>query len=60
MKMAIDLSSNNSAYKDLKHHIGHDIVIVGYGDENEPENIAIECESCGEVIADFDAPESEL
>jgi len=40
-------------YDFLRQHIGHEIVIVCYGGENEdPENIAIECETCSTVIAD--------
>lgn len=42
------MSCNN--YKELKEHIGHNIVCVGYG----KENVAIECEDCNEVILDFD------
>ena len=34
-------------------HLGHDVVIVGYGGELY-ENIALECETCNEVLADTD------
>ena len=58
--MAIDLSENGGGYKDLKEHIGHSVVVVGYGPEGEePVNVAIECEDCGEVLIEFDAPEIE-
>lgn len=47
------MSCNN--YKELKEHLGHKIVCVGYGREGEePLNVAIECEDCHEVILDFD------
>ena len=51
-----------SSYEDLKFHIGHEIVCVGYGahgDSATPgatywDNVALECESCGTVLMDFD------
>jgi hypothetical protein len=48
-----------AGYFDLKAHIGHNIVVVGYkrhGSEDEPINVAIECEDCGEVLVDFERP----
>lgn len=44
-------------YQDLKRHQGHKIVCVGYGDVDQPDNVAIECESCGEVLLDYDNPD---
>ncbi len=51
-------------YNDLKRHIGHEIVCVGYGvgafdrnDRDNPVNVAIECETCCEVLMDYDKPE---
>jgi len=38
----------------LMTHKGHDIVIVEYGEAGNPENIALECETCNEVLADAD------
>lgn len=56
--MAIDLSESGQGYYDLKSHIGHKIVVVGYGDpEYPPVNIAVECETCNCVLIDFDEPE---
>jgi hypothetical protein len=55
--MGIDLSENGEGFNDLKEHIGHEIVIQPYGDYNDPTNIAIECETCGCVLVDFDKPE---
>lgn len=51
-------------YKELKQHIGHDIICVGYAlqdlqtgqRKSEWENIAIECETCNEVIMSFEKP----
>ena len=45
-------------YYDLKKHLGHKIVIVGYGGDEDGDwaNIAIECEDCNEVLVDFDQP----
>jgi hypothetical protein len=54
--MGIQLTS--AGYYDLKLHVGHKIVVVGYGrDEDEDfANVALECEDCGEVLVDFDQP----
>ena len=42
-------------YEELRLHIGHKIVCVCYGEENkDPENIAIECEDCDEVLISYD------
>ena len=43
-------------YKELKRHVGHDIVCVSYGNE---DNVAIECETCNEVLLDYDKEEDE-
>lgn len=37
-------------YTELVAHAGHDIVCVTYGDVN----VAVECETCGEVLLDYD------
>lgn len=34
----------------LKSHIGHQVRIVAYGDTDDPMDICLECEECGEVI----------
>lgn len=41
----------------LKQHWGHELVIVSYGDLRQPDNMALECETCHEVLFDVDAPE---
>jgi len=40
-------------FEELLSHVGHDVVVVIYGDEDDPANVAIECETCGVVIADM-------
>ena len=40
-------------YNDFREHIGHKIVCVCYGEDgSDPENIALECETCGCVLMD--------
>lgn len=41
------------SFEDLCAHLGHEIEIATYG-QAEPENVAIECMTCGEVLLDFD------
>lgn len=42
-------------FKDLRRHIGHKIVCVCYGIIDDiPDNVSIECETCNEVLLDFD------
>lgn len=36
----------------LKEHRGHKVNIVSYGDWDDPLDICLECEDCGEVILD--------
>jgi len=43
--------SNNPRYDKLAEHIGHNVVVVTYGDG---ENVAIECEDCCTVLVDED------
>lgn len=33
-------------------HRGHDVRCVTYGDSQNPDNFAIECADCGEVLID--------
>jgi hypothetical protein len=48
--MAINLQNG---FDELIPHVGHDIVCVAYGDPLEPDNVAVECETCGTVLIDF-------
>lgn len=56
-------------YEDLIRHVGHKIVVATYGDIGmdhkkqgsgrmfKVHNVAVECETCHEVILDFDHPD---
>lgn len=47
-----------TTYAELITHYGHKIVCVKYGNS---DNVAIECETCNEVLLDYDKPtEKEL
>ena len=48
------------SFEDLEAHIGHDIVCARYGDDEQTLNVAIECETCGEVLVDYDQPDPRL
>jgi hypothetical protein len=54
--MAIDLLSRTDGYDTLKAHKLHQIALVQYGSGRSPENMAIECETCGTVLVDFNRP----
>ena len=41
-------------FSDLKRHRGHTIELVRYGDSDSPQNVALECVDCGEVLFDRD------
>jgi hypothetical protein len=43
-----------SNFNDLKQHIGHKIVCVGYAEGPAYVNVAIECETCNEVLLDYE------
>jgi hypothetical protein len=59
-KMAIDLSENGNGFEDLMQHVGHKVVIVTYGREGNPINVAIECEDCNTVLVDFNKPDIDI
>jgi hypothetical protein len=40
-----------SEYNDLAQHVGHRIVVVVYGGD---QNAAVECEDCSMVLLDYD------
>lgn len=44
-----------NSFTELKSHIGHDVRCVAYGPAETPVNVAIECETCGTVLVDYDA-----
>ena len=44
-----------SKFSELLEHVGHNLVCVAYAGEQEAvANVAIECETCNEVLIDFD------
>jgi len=46
------------SFEDIKEHIGHEIECAGYyGDDNNPQNVAVECITCGMVLFDLDQDE---
>lgn len=45
------------SYLDLHRHVGHQIVCVEYGNW---ENVAVECETCHEVLMDFNRTPDDL
>lgn len=45
-----------SNFKELRQHIGHKLACVMYGDG---VNVAVECETCNEVLMDFDNDEGD-
>ena len=46
------MESNEILWNILKEHRGHKVSIASYGDWDNPANICLECEDCGEVILD--------
>ena len=52
-----------NSFEELRHHVGHKIVCVVYGDNNikgkVEMNCAIECEDCNTVLIDFDKEEED-
>lgn len=49
-----------ASYDELRAHIGHTIECVCYGRPgDDPHNVALECETCGEVLLSFDHPDVE-
>ena len=51
-KKAPAKADNELLWNVLKEHWGHEVHIVGYGDEDDPANISLECEDCGCIILD--------
>lgn len=47
--MGLDLRGGHESFKQLEAHVGHKIEVVSYD-----ANVAIECETCGCVLVDFD------
>lgn len=43
---------NMILWNELKKHREHNVRIVSYGDLENPADICLECEDCGEVVLD--------
>ncbi len=43
---------NSYLWDKLLSHRGHHVCIVTYGDIDDPANVCLECEDCGEVLID--------
>lgn len=43
-------------YSELLAHKGHKIVCVTYRDDKHIHDVALECETCNEVLLDYDNP----
>jgi hypothetical protein len=41
------------SFEDIDRHYGHELAVVLYG-KDHPDNAAIECIDCAEVLLDFD------
>lgn len=39
-------------------HVGHEVEIACYGDREAPQNVAVECITCNEVLVDYDRPKN--
>lgn len=53
---------NNYMANKLRPHRGHYVQIACYGDWNDPHDICVECETCGEVLIsaeDYEEQEDE-
>lgn len=46
------MRDNEKMWKLFMVHRGHKVNIVSYGDEDNPANVSLECETCGTVILD--------
>ena len=49
----LEMSATN--FEELYKHYGHNVVVAQYTEQdNEPVNVAIECNDCDEVLMDYD------
>lgn len=46
-----------SNFAELLTHAGHDVTVEIYGSDDFIVNVAIECNTCYEIIMDFDNPD---
>lgn len=58
---ASDPQTGDPAYWKIAVHEGHAVVVAIYGTKGEGLNAAVECNTCGEIVADADRyPEATL
>ena len=46
------LNQDRALWDRLLAHRDHQVYIVSYGDPDDPVDVCLECEDCGEVILD--------
>ena len=44
-------------FQELLDHKGHKVKVVSFGSKEEIENVSILCETCNEILLDFDKDE---
>ena len=44
------------SFDEIVHHVGHEVIVVGYGREGEGQyaNVAIECVTCDCALLEWD------
>jgi hypothetical protein len=49
---------DSSNFDEIASHVGHNVIVVGYGRDGESQyvNVAVECETCGRILLDWDRP----
>jgi len=50
---------NIDSFDEIVTHVGHNVIVVGYGREGgggQYENVAIECETCDCLLLEWDRP----
>lgn len=48
----MDIDYDNLLWDILASHRGHRVVVVSYGDYDDPADVCLECETCNEVLLD--------
>lgn len=50
--MEPDFDFNSLLWDILAKHYGHHVYVAKYGGHDDPQNVCLECEDCGEVVLD--------
>lgn len=48
----MEIDYENLLWDILLRHRGHHLSVVSYGDLNDPADVCLECEDCGDVLLD--------